>query len=489
MGRVLENLEPKEVFRFFEELSEIPRPSYKEKAVSDYLVAFAKERGLEYYQDELWNVIIIKEASEGYEDQEPVILQGHMDMVCEKLPGVEKDMDKEGLDLVVEGDFVRAKGTTLGGDDGIAVAYALALLDSDTLKHPRLEFVCTVSEEVGMEGAQAIDCTPLKGHRLLNMDSEEEGTVLASCAGGGAAEVKLPVAREESSWEKVLVHVHGLKGGHSGAEINKGRAASQDLMGRILRGAAKKTALRLIAFENGTKDNAISREGRLALAVEDKAAFLAALSEIEAEVCAEYVAVDSDIHFDASEADGTSLPAGVAASCVPLDEASTKRVIALLSSLPQGVQRMSDNVEGLVETSLNWGIATLSEKELVMRAAVRSSVKAAKVNLCDRISWIAAESGASYKLSGEYPAWEWVRESKLREKMSSIYRDMFGKELQIEAIHAGVECGLLAEKIENMDAISMGPDILDIHTPAERLSISSTQRMYDLIVRIIETKD
>nr|WP_027870639.1 aminoacyl-histidine dipeptidase [[Eubacterium] cellulosolvens] len=486
MGRVLENLEPKEVFRFFEELSEIPRPSYHEKAVSDYLVAFAKERGLEYYQDELWNVIMIKEASEGYEDQEPVILQGHMDMVCEKLPGVEKDMEKEGLDLEVDGDFVRAKGTTLGGDDGIAVAYALALLDSDTLKHPRLEFVCTVSEEVGMEGAQVIDCSMLKGRRLLNMDSEEEGTVLASCAGGGCAEVKLAVERKACSWEKVQVHVHGLVGGHSGVEINKGRAASQELMGRILRGAKKATDLRLVAFENGTKDNAISREGRLVLAVEDKAAFLAALERIETEVRAEYIVVDGDIHFDTEE---IALPAGVPDTAAPLSEASTKTVITLLTSLPQGVQRMSDNVEGLVETSLNWGVATLSEKELVMRAAVRSSVKTAKASLCEKISWIAAENGASYRISGEYPAWEWVRESKLREKMSAIYREMFGKELQIEAIHAGVECGLLAEKIEHMDAISMGPDIFDIHTPGERLSISSTKRMYDLIVKIIETKD
>ncbi len=213
--RVLENIEPKAVFHFFEDLTQIPRPSYHEKAVSDYLVKFAKDRGLEVYQDKLYNVIIIKEASEGYENEEPIILQGHMDMVCEKDPGVTKDMEKEGLDLEVDGDYIRAKGTTLGGDDGIAVAYALALLDSKTLRHPRLEFICTVSEEVGMDGAHAIDLSPIKGHILLNMDSENEGVVLAGCAGGGCATVTLPVIREPFDGKIMHIHVNGLIGGHS----------------------------------------------------------------------------------------------------------------------------------------------------------------------------------------------------------------------------------------------------------------------------------
>jgi dipeptidase D len=486
MGRVLEDLQPKEVFRFFEELAQIPRPSYHEKAVSDYLVEFAKERGLEYYQDKLWNVIMIKEATPGYEDQEPIILQGHMDMVCEKLPGVEKDMTKEGLDLQVEGDFVSAKGTTLGGDDGIAVAYALALLDSDTLKHPRLEFVCTVSEEVGMEGAQVIDCTPLKGHRLLNMDSEEEGIVLASCAGGASAEVKSEIHREACDWERVQVHIHGLKGGHSGAEIHKGRASSCELMSRVLRRADSVTEIRLLAAVNGSKDNAISREGLVTLAVSDKDAFAAEMRKLEEELCTEYVAVDADLRLDLEAAGEVSEVAGDAD---PLDEASTQKVIAIMTALPQGVQRMSDNVEGLVETSLNWGVLSVTADNLVMRAAVRSSVKTALDNLIDKVTCISRSLGASCKISGAYPAWEWVRESKLREKMSAIYKEMFGKELQIEAIHAGVECGLLAEKIADMDAVSMGPDIFDIHTPGEKLSISSAKRMYELIVKIIETKD
>ena len=492
--RVLENIEPKSVFHFFEDLTRIPRPSYHEKAVSDYLVQFAKDRGLEVHQDRLYNVIIIKEASEGYENEEPIILQGHMDMVCEKDPGVTKDMEKEGLDLEVDGDYIRARGTTLGGDDGIAVAYALALLDSRTLRHPRLEFICTVSEEVGMEGAHAIDLSPIKGHILLNMDSENEGVVLAGCAGGGCATVTLPVRREAFDGKIMHIHVNGLIGGHSGAEINKGRASSVELEGRILRGLSGVSEIRLIACVNGNKDNAISRDGHMLLAVSDEAAAVKKLQELESAVRGEYSVADPDIHFTVEDektfptaeffGDNGESPA----AWLPLTAEDTRRAISLLTELPQGIQRMDDNIPGMVETSLNWGVATLDVKKMTMRAAVRSSVGTAKDALFEELKWIAESCGASMDISGEYPAWEWVDKSVLRDKMARIYRGMFGKDLVIETIHAGVECGLLSEKIPGMDAVSMGPNILDIHTPREHLSISSVQRMWDFIVRIIETK-
>lgn len=484
--RILDELEPKSVFHFFEDLCQIPHPSYKEKAISDYLVQFAKDRNLEVYQDDIYNVIMIKEATPGYEDQEPIILQGHMDMVCEKNPGVEKDMDKEGLDLEIRDGYVWAKGTTLGGDDGIAVAYALALLDSDTLQHPRLEFVCTVSEEVGMDGAHAIDVSPLKGHTLLNMDSETEGSVLAGCAGGGTMHATLPIQREGCDWDRVMVHIHGLAGGHSGADIHLGKATSKELMGRTLRKAYYTTDIRLVSFENGSKDNALSREGFVVLAVKDVEAFNQAITSLEKEVQEEYASVDPNIQFSIEEPE---VVAGVATTLDPLDLMSTCKVISLLTSLPQGIQRMSHDVEGLVETSLNWGVATLSIRNLKMKASLRSSVTTAFNALVEEVSWIVQSYGANCELKGKYPAWQWVKESKLRDKMSSIYKEMFGKDLVIEAIHAGVECGLLAEKIPNMDAISMGPNIIDIHTPNEHLDIASTQRMWDFIVRIIETKD
>ncbi|MDO4622489.1 MAG: aminoacyl-histidine dipeptidase [Eubacteriales bacterium] len=488
---VLDNLEPKAVFHYFEEISRIPRPSHGEKAVSDYLVSFAKERNLEVYQDEIYNVIMIKEATPGYENEEPIILQGHMDMVCEKAPDVTKDMNTEGLDLEIRDNAIWAKGTTLGGDDGIAVAYALALLDSDTLKHPRLEFVCTVCEEVGMDGAHAVDCSPLKGHLLLNMDSEEEGIVLAGCAGGGESKVSLEVEREACDWPRMLVRIHGLMGGHSGAEIHKGRASSVTLMGRVLREAAKVTGLRLVSAVNGSKDNAISREGSMIAAVEDPKAFAAKIEELQTAISAEYVVADKNVRLECSmlmQGFGTEKADGIAMAD-PLTRQSTDQVIVLLAALPQGIQRMSDNVPGLVETSLNWGVAELDEEKFEMKAAVRSSVGTAYTELADRITCIAKGIGAKNEMSAEYPAWEWVQESVLRDKLAVIYREMFGSELKIEAIHAGVECGLLAGKIPNLDAVSMGPDIIDIHTPNEHLDIASTQRMWNFIVSIIETKN
>lgn len=494
---VLNHLEPQNVFHFFEELAGIPRPSRHEEAVSHYLITFAKKRGLEFHSDQLGNVIIIKEASAGYENCEPIILQGHMDMVCEKEPGVRKDMDKEGVDLEINGDYISARGTTLGGDDGIAAAYALALLDSDSLQHPRLEFVCTVGEEIGMVGAKAIDLSPLKGHLLLNLDSEEEGIVLAGCAGGGTANVSLPIHREPCSWEPIAIRISGLTGGHSGSDIDKSRASSVTLCGRVLRRLKKVTDLRLIEMENGTKDNAISREGRMQIAIEHPDAALKALDALQAELRAEYEKSDPGLQLEqisnqyANESlSGSETPDNQYSSRMyPLDEESTIRVISMLTALPQGIQRMSLQNKGLVETSLNWGSASLVPEQFHMKASLRSAVGTAYRALADQTIWIADSFGASCVMTGEYPAWEWVEHSQLRDRMARIYSEMFGRKLVIETIHAGVECGLLSEKIPGMDAVSMGPDILDIHTPNERLSISSVQRMWDFIVRIIEDKD
>lgn len=482
---VLHNIEPKEVFRFFEEISSIPRPSYKEKAISDYLVNFAQERGLQYWQDDLYNVVMIKEATPGYETEEPIILQGHMDMVCEKENGCNKDMEKEGLDLAVEGDYVYAKGTTLGGDDGIAVAFALAILDSDSIKHPRLEFVCTVSEEVGMDGAKALDVSMLKGHLLLNMDSEEEGTVLAGCAGGGSAEVNLSVNRENFPGEPVVLHIAGLSGGHSGTEINKGRANSTLLLARVVRDVEKNTEIRLSALESGSKDNAIPREAKALIWAQDIDALKKTVEDSQEALKNEYSVSDPGLIVEILPADAIS---SVAVNAAPLNLESSHKVLSLIQSLPNGVMRMSDHIERLVETSLNMGVAGLNEAGLTLRFSIRSSVGSAYADLKDRVLWIAKAFGAEASVSGEYPAWEYVEESVLREKMARIYKDMFGKELIIEAIHAGVECGLLADKISGLDAVSMGPDILDIHTSQEKLSISSTKRMYDYVVRILEEK-
>ena len=480
--RVLSELEPKNVFSFFEDICNIPHPSYKEDKISNYLVDFAKERKLEYYQDSLYNVIIIKEASKGYEDVAPIILQGHMDMVCEKTPDCDKNMDKEGLDLEVNGDFVSAKGTTLGGDDGIAVAYALAILDDDSIAHPRLEFVCTVSEEVGMEGAAGIDVSMLKGKKLLNMDSEDEGIMLASCAGGCSAQVKLRLNRTEMTGTKLRISISGLTGGHSGVEIDKGRGNANVLMSRILRDAAKKAPIFIVSVEGGKKDNAIPRECLSEIIVEaDKAeAVKAAVEETVNEIREEFATSDADFNVTTELSDGCNVKA--------VTKEDSAKAVALIQSLPNGIMRMSQDIDNLVETSLNLGVVSLDESGICLRFSLRSSVGAALKNLKGQIKIVSEAFRANVEFTGEYPAWEYKKDSKLRDDMVRIFEQMYGKKPTIEAIHAGVECGILAGKIEGLDCISMGPDIFDIHTTEEHLSISSTKRMYEYILNVIACK-
>lgn len=478
--RVLEGLDPSRVFYFFEEISSIPRPSYKEKEVSDYLVSFAKEHELEWYQDDLFNVVMIKEASEGREDDEPIILQGHMDMVCEKETDCTKDMDTEGLDLYIDDDFVKAKGTTLGADDGIAVAFALALLEDENLSHPRLEFVCTVSEETGMEGAHRVDLSMLKGHLLLNLDSEGEGEVLASCAGGGRLGISYKVTRDKVAEKKGLrVVIDGLVGGHSGTEINRGRANANLLMARCMRNVLQHYQIKLVEFAGGTKDNAICRKSEC-LFTYDESDFediKRLLTEEMESIKVEYSGADSDIFMDLSE---ENLVKG------EISYADTQLIVRLLLSLPNGVIRMSDHIEGLVETSLNLGVLKLNDRSFDIAYSLRSSVGAAYDALRENMRFMAEGYGADVKEMSEYSAWEYVPNSPFRKRLKAIYKEMFDKELRVEAIHAGVECGILADKIEGLDAVSMGPDIFDIHTPEERMSISSVARTYSFVKRIIE---
>lgn len=490
--RVLENLEPKDVFFYFEEISRIPRPSYQEKAISDYLMAFAKEHQLKATQDELFNVIIVKEATKGYENEAPVILQGHMDMVCEKEGGCNKDMEQEGLDLVVKDGFLSAEGTTLGGDDGIAVAYMLAILASNSISHPKLECVFTVSEEVGMDGARGVDLSGLTGHTLINIDSEKEGELLCSCAGGGRVIVTLPLIRETSPEAEamlpVLVHVHGLLGGHSGIEIDKGRANAVHVMTQALREAFSTAAFRLISVNNGGKDNAIPRDVKALVAVPGRSlnAFKDSLKATQDALRAEYAKADKGITIDVLDAPQELLDAPENKSAFTSD--STKAALTLISALPNGIQRMSDNLAGMVETSLNLGIIETDAIRLTLHYALRSSVGSAYEAMAQKMEWIAKALGAEVKRMGEYPAWEFQTESPLREKMVRIYKELFREDIDVVAVHAGVECGLLCSKIENLDAVSIGPDMEDIHTPDERLSIESAKRTYAYILKVLETK-
>ena len=478
---MLENIEPKRVFYYFEEISKIPRPSYHEKAVSDYLVGFAVEHGLTYIQDELYNVIMISPATPGYEDKPAIVIQGHMDMVCEKTSDCSKDMETEGLDLILDGDILSACGTTLGGDDGIAVAYALALLEDESLKHPRLEVVITVSEEVGMDGARGIDVLPLQGRIFLNIDSEMEGQCLASCAGGGTLHAGLPVTREDfdKPHDIFKVTLGGGKGGHSGDEIDKGRVNTTVMLGRVLREINKRygAGWRLISLIGGSKDNAIPRESSAIIAVEEVEQLKKLIEKTGSDISMEYKATDGELYLFAEE---------TKTDLLPMDPVSTGKVLMMLSVMPNGIRKMSSEIEGLVETSLNLGITKTDEYRVEFGYSLRSSVASAYDALKEKLIYIANELGAQTEVNGEYPAWEYVSDSPLREKMKGIYYEMTGKELKVKAIHAGLECGLFAGKMPGLDAVSFGPDIWDIHTPDEHLSVSSVARVYDFIRKIIE---
>lgn len=474
----IRNLEPREVFFYFEEIAKIPHGSGNTQAISNYLVSFAKERKLEHYQDELGNVIIIKEASKGYEDREPVMLQGHMDMVAVKKPDSKIDMKTEGLTLMTEGDWLFAKDTSLGGDDGIAVAYELALLAAEDLEHPRLECVFTVDEEIGLLGAKAIDVSMCKAKRMINIDSEDEGIFLTGCAGGMRVDCHLPLEKEEKKGILVTLKIGGLQGGHSGVEIHKERGNSNVLMGRFLAGAAKNTSLYLSKLQGGLADNAIPRETRAEFLVEETGTVEDLVKRLEKELKCELATKDPGVYCELEIQKEQIL------SVVTKEE--TKKAAALLYCLPQGVQAMSADVKGLVETSLNMGLLSLKEDGLHAGFSVRSSLESAKYALEEKLYVLTESLGGSCKTTGDYPGWAYRVDSPLRELMLRIFKEKYGKEPVVEAIHAGLECGFFLDKIPQLDCISMGPDMKDIHTTEEKMSISSVKRVWEYLVEVLK---
>ncbi len=478
--KVCKDLKPKKVFEYFEDICNIPHGSKNTKAISDYCVAFAREHNLKWIQDSMNNVIIFKEGTAGYENSEPLIIQGHMDMVCEKENNVEIDFETEGLRLFVDGDFLKAEGTTLGGDDGIAMAYAFAILDDAALAHPPLEVVITVDEEIGMLGAEGIDLSMLKGKKLLNIDSDEEGVFLTSCAGGLTAECELPVSWESAAGMEYELKITGLQGGHSGSEIHKEHGNAIKLMGRLLKSLTDTIDFSVVTLEGGLKDNAIPREAVCSILMDElqEAQLLEEIQGYEKELKKELHFSDPDVSVICTRKNITTASA--------LNRISFVKVLFLLRSLPNGVQHMSMDIPGLVETSLNVGIMTLNETAFSLSFSVRSSVTSRKYEVTDRLSFMAEFLGGSVNINGDYPAWEYKADSDLRERMTQTYRDLFQEKPQIQAIHAGLECGIFSGKIEGLDCISFGPANFDIHTPKERLSISSTEKVWTLLVEFLK---
>ncbi len=473
----LAGLKPEAVFAYFEEICAIPHGSRNTKRISDYLVAFAKEQNLRYIQDEANNVILFQEGTCGMEDHPPVILQGHMDMVCEKDASCPIDMAAEGLDVTHDGQSVFAKGTTLGGDDGIALAYAMAILADKTIPHPPLEVIITVDEEIGMLGADVIDLSMLMGTTLINLDSEDEGIFTVSCAGGCRATISLPVDRRAVYGPCIRLVVDGLQGGHSGAEIHKNLANANKIMGIFMSRVQELMPLCLTSLAGGSKDNAIPRSCQATMvAMGLHLDRINAIAEtLQAEVRAQYDEPEAVVQaFDVDALGGNSL-----------STQSTAKVIGLLCSAPNGVQAMSEDMPGLVQTSLNLGIAKLGER-FSATFSVRSSVNSEKVELLDQLKKLAEFYEGGYSEMGDYPAWEYKKDSQLRDTMVRIYTEMFGKAPQVLAIHAGLECGLLGEKISGLDCVSIGPQMHDIHTSREKLEIASTERTWKFLLEVLK---
>ena len=466
MGK-LTHLQPNTVFGYFEEICAVPHGSGDTARISDYCVAFAKQRGLWYRQDELGNVIIKKAATPGYEDHPAVILQGHLDMVCEKAPDCSIDFSTDGLAVDADGEWVFAHGTTLGGDDGIAVAMALAILDADHLPHPPLEVLLTVDEETGMYGAEGLDPSDLEGRLLINVDSEEQGVLTVSCAGGARAEIALPLCREPSSAPAYAVTVSGLQGGHSGVEIDKGRLNANVVMGAFL----KTMDCRIVSVNGGQKDNAIPVLCEAVIVCD-----IDPMSAASSFAAAHRVAGDPGltITVEATTADDA------------LTADSTAHVTDFLTTVPNGIQSMSADIEGLVQTSLNLGILTTERDTLCASFAVRSSKNEEKTALLAELSAIASRFGGTYDSHGHYPAWEYRKDSRLRDVMCRVWQEQTGETPVVMAIHAGLECGLFCEKMPGLDAVSIGPDMQDIHTCRERLSVSSTARVYDYLCAVLK---
>lgn len=478
--KVLQGLEPASVFGFFEDICNIPHISYHEKELSDYCANFAKERGLYYEQDEMGNVIIIGEATPGYEDVEPIIIQGHLDMVGDKVPECPIDMEKEPIKVMIDGDYLTADGTTLGGDDGIAVAYGLALLDAKDIPHPRLEVVLTVSEEVGLEGATGIDLSCCKAKRLLNIDSEEEGVFTAGCAGGMRADCRIPVETEMKSGTACYIKTQGFLGGHSGIEINRGRANGNTMMGRFLLFLKEKAEFDVVSIVGGVKDNVIPKNVIAKLIVADVDAVKAALAEFNGYLDIEYGVSDPDVELVLEVQD--------IEECQVLSVTSKDKAITALTLMPNGVQAMSMDLPDLVETSLNMGVIKIDEEEINLCFSVRSSLTSAKEFVGAKLKQLTEALGGTISYHGQYPGWPYARNSKLRDLCVKVYKEQYGKEPKIEVIHAGLECGILSSKIEGLDCISMGPDMFDVHTPDEKISIGSISRVWEFLKAILAEK-
>lgn len=466
-------------FACFEEFSKIPHGSGDMERISNYCKEFAESRGLNVIQDSDYNLIISMAATPGYEDRDILVLQGHLDMVCEKVPGSDFDFKNDSLILESDGIDIWAKGTTLGGDNGIAIAMGLAIMDDESIQHGPLEFIFTVDEENGLNGAKSIDLTALKGRKLINLDSEEDSTILTSCAGGAIIEGLIPVERELVNGVEYQLVVEGMKGGHSGIEINKGHGNSNVLLGRVLDLLDDDINLGIISANGGKLDNVITSHtvSNLIITKEEEKTFLRSVKSVEKLIKKEMELSAPDLSISVTKQSTNEV--GV------LTKRSKEYMINALMNLPNGVQAMSLSIEGMVETSLNMGVMNLDENRLKVEFSARSSVGSAKEQVLRRVTSLVELMGGTATVLSSYPGWEYRVDSPLRETVAKVYEDVFGTKPIIGAIHAGLECGLLADKVEGLDCISIGPNLKDVHSVNEIMNIASVEKVWKLLLAVL----
>lgn len=483
----IEKLYPEKVFHYFAEISKIPRASKKEKEISDWLVKFAKERKLKVIQDEHYNVIIKKKATEGYEDFSPLILQGHMDMVWEKNKDTEFDFSTQGIELVIDGDFLKANGTTLGADNGIAIAYALAILDSDDIKHPALEVVITTDEEDGMSGVANLDFDEFDGKTLINLDTEEYGEVYVSSAGGTRTETKFIFETKKigNGYTPISIEVKGLSGGHSGAEIHKNLGNSIKILSEVLYHLSKRYEMSLIHIDGGGKVNAIPREAVAEIAVKLDGDSIDEFKKL-AELAFENILKD----FKVSDKSPILAIEEIEEKNLGISLGDTLNIINFLHEVPNGVLEMSKHIEGLVETSINIGFISTEivdgNVKIRIKSLARSMANDPLNKLVEEVTDLTRKHDANIKIAASNPSWEYKEDSKIRELIAKSFKEITGNEPVIKAIHAGLECGVFTQNIKGADVVSIGPNIYGAHIPEERMDIKSVGETWEWLLKILE---
>ena len=468
--------EPAAVFRYFEAISRIPRGSGNTAGIRAWCLQTAESLGISAHADAAGNVILRKDASKGFEHHPGVILQGHLDMVCAKLPDCAKNMDTEPVDLIWTADTLTADGTTLGGDDGIAIAYAFSLLESDSIAHPPLTVILTADEETGMDGASGLSPDELTGKMLINLDSEDEGVFTVGCAGGVRVHLHIPLKKETGSGTKMTLRLTGLTGGHSGSEIHKPLLNANKVMARLL--SALPPDYSLHALRGGVRDNVIPTECTAELCTDSKNT-----DDFRKILEHELEAIRQD--FPAETGMTLQIDTNADVQAELLSPEGTQKLLCFLNALPNGVQSLDKRL-GLPQTSLNLGILELQGDMLAAQYLVRSSSNAEKAELAEKLHHLCEQAGGSWYDSGSYPAWEYQPDTALEQTAVSVFRQLYGKNPSVETIHAGLECGILAAKAPGLECISIGPDLSDVHTPRETLSIPSAARTWEFLTALLK---